>query len=135
MDIEIHRLTRDDELYRRYDGREKPQPCHLDLDLDLGNFGAEYNPEVGNAVPMAVHNGRELWYPIPCLTADAANALMDRVAPLADRIYVGSEIEWDDNNHVGRLDDDGLKAHEELTRLCEALFEPGALDASELVTE
>jgi len=65
------------------------------------------------------------------MTAAGMNRLMDEIAPLADRVLAGSEIEWDGNNHVGKLDEDAQDASDEIERICDEL-EPAP---SETVTE
>lgn len=129
-----------DELHRQYDGEMQPQPCYIELDLREGTLLADWNAEVGNAVPESVYHGFERRYRIPCLTADAANRVMNEIAPLAGRVVAGFEEEWDGKNMVARLSDDAQNAEDEIeTRLgnpTEAGFsdEPNqAFDESDLV--
>lgn len=116
--LHITKLTEPDELYRHYDGQHEPQPAVLVLDLADGELTCRYNPEIGNGVPESVWHHRTLWIDIPRLTADAANALMAEVAPVAERVLAGATISWDGHNHVGRLTADAEAALEELTDRC-----------------
>lgn len=106
------------ELYNRYPQQTSPQDCYVELDCEAETLSAEANPEIGNAIPFSVYHGRTLRWSIPALRADAANALLAEIAPLAERVCAGYECEWDGNNHVGRLDDDATAAREEIERLC-----------------
>ncbi len=119
--IKIRKLTEPDELHCWYDGQTSPQPCHLALDLTDGELTAGYNPEVGPpyGTPASVYHGRTLRIKIPCLTADAANRLLNEVAPIAARILSGATIEWDGHNHIGVLDDDAEAAVDELAAACD----------------
>ena len=80
------------ELYTRYPGQSAAQSCHVELDAERGTLSAASNPEIGNAVPMAVHHGRVLRWQIQPLRADAANALLAEIAPLAERVVAGYEV-------------------------------------------
>ena len=55
-------------------GRQEPQACYIALDVRDGDFWAAYNPEVGNAVPMAVWHGIVCRWRIPVRTARRRSA-------------------------------------------------------------
>ena len=131
MTVKIISVKDDTELFCHYARQSEPQRCFIALDLEDGQLWADYNAEIGSAVPEAVWNGRTLRFPAPCMTAAGMNRLMDEIAPLADRVLAGSEIEWDGNNHVGKLDEDAQDASDEIERICDEL-EPAP---SETVTE
>ncbi|MEU7480570.1 hypothetical protein AB0A63_31645 [Lentzea sp. NPDC042327] len=101
-------------LYRHYQGELYVQSCHLELDLRDGELSADYDGEIGNAIPMSVHHGIVRRWGIPCVTAKSANELMRDIAPLAQRVLDGATIEWDGNNNVGVLTDDAADAEEEI---------------------
>ncbi|MFE4832933.1 hypothetical protein [Streptomyces sp. NPDC056672] len=103
-----------DELYCRYAGQSEAQPVYIELDVRGGILLADYNPEVSNAVPFSVYHGFERRYGIPVLTAEAANAVMARLAPLADRILADWDEVWDGNNRVAVLGEDATAAEEEI---------------------
>jgi hypothetical protein len=125
-------------LHCHYQGQYEAQPCKLTLDLESGELTAEYNPEIGNAKPMREYNGLVLSWPIPTLTAAAANKLIDEVTEAAQRILDGASVEWDGNNWVGRLDDDAETAAGRL-EFAVAEAEPidcvGELDAADWFSE
>lgn len=117
--LRITALTDEDALFCQYPGRAV-QPCVLTLDLRDGELTAQYDPEVSDgARPESVFSGRTLWVPIPVLTATAANRLLNEVAPLAQQILDGAEIQWNGSNHIGRLDDQADAAYAELVGRCD----------------
>jgi hypothetical protein len=89
----------------------------LALDLEDGELTAY--PRAENSMPMQVHQGRTLWFDLPCLTADAANAFFGEVTPLAQRILDGATIEWDGRNFIGRLNRDARDAADLLYDRCD----------------
>lgn len=101
-------------LYCHYQGEYEAQSCYLTLDLESGDLTAEYNPEIGNGIPARQYHGVVLIWSIPTLTAEAANALIDRTAEVAQRILDGASVEWDGNNWVGWLNDDASTAQDRL---------------------
>jgi hypothetical protein len=112
-------------LYHRYPGQTSAQDCHVELDCETRTLSASYDTEIGNALPSAVWHGRVRWYGIPTLRADAADALLDRLAPLAARVCDGYERVWDGSNHVGQLDADALEAEEAIVDLCDKARQHG----------
>lgn len=105
------------DLHQHYRGQTSAQPCHVELDCEAGTLTADYSGEIGNGVPVAVWHNRTLRWTIPCLTADAANALLDEVLPIAERIVAGYSRRWDGHNHVGEFDADAEAAREEMASL------------------
>jgi len=99
-------------LYCHYSRQTQPQDCHLELDLETGELSADYNAEIGNAVPAPVWHGVVRRWGIPCLTAAAANELMAEIAPIAQRVLDGASVEWDGSNWIGKLDADAAVAEE-----------------------
>lgn len=105
------------DLHQQYRGQTSPQPCHVQLACDTGTLTASYDGIIGSGVPSHVWHARTLRWSIPCLTADAANALLSEVLPIAERIVAGYELVWDGNNHVGEYDEDAEAAREEMAAL------------------
>ncbi|MGW3563518.1 helix-turn-helix domain-containing protein [Streptomyces sp. NPDC000941] len=114
--VRIIECTSPTELYRHYDGQSEAQPAYIELDVREGTLLADYNAEVGNAVPFSVFHGFERRYGIPVLHAEAANRVMKELAPLAERILADWEEEWDERrgNKVAVLGDDAQEAEEEI---------------------
>lgn len=106
-------------LHHRYRGQTSAQPCHVELDCDSGELSASHNAEIGSGVPVKVWHSRTLRWRIPALTAEAANALLEEIAPLCERIVAGYEKVWDGSNHVGQFDDDATEARDAVHALCD----------------
>ncbi|GGN62020.1 hypothetical protein GCM10012285_61740 [Streptomyces kronopolitis] len=115
MSVRIIDCVTADELYRHYDGQSDAQDSYIELDLrEGGTLLADYNSEIGNAVPGSVYHGFEIRYSIPALTAAAANRVMREIAPFAERMLADWEEKWDGNNHVAVLGEDAQAASEEI---------------------
>ncbi|MEW2187688.1 DUF1870 family protein [Streptomyces cellulosae] len=117
MSVRIVECTEPAELFRHYDGQTEPQPAYIELDTQNETLSATYDSEIGNAVPFTVYHGLDRRYGIPILTADAANRIMQEIAPLADRVIAGTTVEWDGNNNVAILDEDAQAAEEQIEKL------------------
>lgn len=120
--ITITKLTKTDALYHRYQGFGQPQKCFVELDCENKELFADWDAEVGGAVPVPVMVGKRRRYAIPCLTADSANELLHEIVPLAERVIKGySHGYGSDGNKkaYAELDEDATKAEEEIIRLCE----------------
>ena len=104
-------------LYCRYAGSYEEQPAYIALDLVDGELYADYRATDGT--PGRVWLGQVRTWSIPPLVADAANALLERIAPLAQRILDGSSIEVDPRtgDPVGVLDDDAAEAEREIAEI------------------
>ncbi|MFD0352928.1 hypothetical protein ACFVHW_04150 [Streptomyces sp. NPDC127110] len=139
--VNIRPCTTLAELHCHYDRQFEPQNVYIELDLESGLLHADYNAEVGNAVPFEVFHGRTRRYPIgsgedgqhdgPVIpSAEGANRLLEQLRPLAERVLNGSAIEWDGNNMVGRLDEDAVAAEEEILELLQGpdLGDDGVLE-------
>jgi hypothetical protein len=115
--VEIVYCTRDDELFHWYPGQqERRQKTYIEVDIENGTLMADWASEVpgGTAQSQRLRNGIERQYPIPPLTAKAANRLLDELAPFAQRVLDGASIEWDSRSGqmVGILTEDALDAEE-----------------------
>lgn len=119
--LEIRQLTAWDALHCHYERQTERQGCYIELDCKTGIMAASYNAEIGNAIPFSVYHGHDRRWGIPCLTADAANELMEEIAPLAQRVLDGYESHWDGNNHVAALTDDAQQAETEIEAEIETL--------------
>ena len=118
--IEIRTVGEWNDLFCQYSGQFQQQDCFVELDCGSGILRAAYNCEIGNAVPFSVWHGHDRRYCIPCLTADAANSLLEELAPLAQRVVDGYTSEWDGSNHVARFTEDARLAEEEIEAAIES---------------
>lgn len=117
MSVSIIPCTEPAELFRHYDGQSEAQGAYIELDTQDGTLLADWDGEIGGAVPFSVHHGLQRRYSIPILTADAANRIMQEILPLAERIVAGAQTDWDGNNTVVVLDEDAAAAEEEVEKL------------------
>ncbi|MDT0418851.1 hypothetical protein RM574_25555 [Streptomyces sp. DSM 41982] len=120
-DLTVRRCTDDTELFRQYPGRETPQPAHIELGLADGVLLAQYSSEVGiAAVPESVYSGHDVRWPVPILTADAANDLLEKIAAPARRMLADWSEHWNDRIFVARLGEDGVAARAEISAIIDA---------------
>jgi hypothetical protein len=115
--IEISPVTAS--LYHRYPRQTSPQDCYIELDCRTGALSADWDGEIGSAMPVDVWHGHRQRWGIPALRPDAANALIAEIAPLAQRVCDGYEEHWDGSNHVARFDTDAQEAIDAIDTLCE----------------
>jgi len=109
-----------DELFHHYPGQVRHQPCRVYLDCRRGRLGASYDPEIGGGIPADEYHGHTQTWTVPCLRAEAANALLAEVAPLAARVADGYEALWDGSNQRAVFDEDAQAAIREIEALCDA---------------
>lgn len=126
-ELKINHVAETAALYRRYPRQEKPQPCFVELRCDTGRLLADYNPEIGNALPTEVWHSRTLRWTIPCLSAEKANALLDSIRMDAQAILDGYTVEWDGSNNVGKFTADAEAAQERIQDRCDKLDDSDAL--------
>ena len=107
------------DLYLRYRGQHSPQPCYVQLDCESETLSAEVDGSIGPGTPFRVWHGRAIRWAIPALTTEAAEALLEEILPLAQRVVEGYECRWDGSNHVGKLDEDAQEAAEAIRDLCD----------------
>lgn len=119
-DITVVSVVDTDELFHHYPGQVRHQPCRGYLDCCRGRLGASYDPEIGNNIPADEYHGHTQVWTIPCLRAEAANALLAAVAPLAERVVDGYEDLWDGSNWRAVFDEDAQAAIREIEALCDA---------------
>lgn len=127
MHIQIIEASRESELFFEMDNGAAP--TYLEVDLTSREISAGYH--AGSGTPGQVWNGFIRRYDIPLLTADAANRLMERVAPLAERMC----DDW--SEEIGRggraeavLGADGRAAEDELIA---TLPDENTVDPADLV--
>lgn len=108
------------QLYHQYHGQTNPQKAFIEIDLDEGIMQADWDGEIGGAVPMRVWHGRVRRYDLPpyCLPGPV-NELMEEILPLAERMEKGYSCEWDGSNNVGKLDEDAQETEEAIRDMVE----------------
>jgi hypothetical protein len=80
---------------------------------------------------MDVWHGHTRRYSIPCLVADAANDLIDEIAPLANQVIAGYSSEWDGHNWVAHYTDAAENASAEICEICQKSYH----DADNIIDE
>lgn len=119
--ITIHHVD-GTELYHRYPNQAEPQPCHVELNLRASTLTAAYDPEMGSGAPEAVLHGHTRRFAIPALKGDAANALLERIAPLAEHVAAGYSTRWTGHVRAASFSAAALAALDEVEALCDATF-------------
>lgn len=104
------------ELHHQYPGQNEPQPCFVEVDLENRHVHADWTWANG-MYPLRVAHGIDRRYPIPPLTSTAANELLTKIRPLAERMVADWERVWDGSNHKGVLGDDARAAEEKIQEL------------------
>ncbi len=107
-------------LFCRYPGRRRHQSTHIYVDLDRRAFGASYNPYDDSTVSERVFDGREVWTKIALLKQAPLAALLEKIAPLAERMADGYDRRWTGSRHVVSLSEDAKNAREEIEEACYA---------------
>lgn len=109
-------------VYKHYNGQHTAQPAYVYMD-ENGVVDATYNPEI-NGTPMEIFHGQQLSWAIP---ADiSGDELVDffqkpEIRAALREIHDGHTVEWDGNNHVGRLTEAAQNASGRLKELCDDL--------------
>ena len=79
-------------LYHWYQGQSAPQPVYVELDTRDGELIVDYDGNVGGGTTFAVNQGVVLRFALPAIpTTSGANALLHRIAPLAQAVLDADE--------------------------------------------
>lgn len=104
------------ELFHQYPSQQDPQPVNLELDLAEGTWQAVVDGEPGTAVPMQVYRGIVRRYPVPVLTAAAANRELAELAEAAQRVADDASIKPVDGDRQAVLGEQARHAEAEIRR-------------------
>lgn len=126
--LRVAELGKPDALLHIYPRQSEPQDCYLELDTRDGTFRADWNPEIGNAVPSTVYHGMVRRYHIPVLRADTANGLLHELEGLANRVVAGTAVEWNGSNHVAALNDDARDAEANIEHILAGYWDSAETD-------
>ena len=109
-------------VYHRYPGQAHPQPAHIYIDIMKRRVWVDWAAEA-NATPIEEWRGYVKSIPIcEYITGeDLADYLEknEELHALIERVLTGWEEEWDGNNYVLTLSDDGYAALEDLYVMAE----------------
>lgn len=104
-------------LYHRYRGQIEPQPVYVSLDCRNGSLSAIWTAE-RDSEPTEVRYGHVKRWSIPALKSDAANALLGKILPFAQRMVDGYDAEYMDGNTAAWFSDDAVDADRDIAQLC-----------------
>lgn len=108
-------------VYEKHGWQSQPQPAFIRMD-ENGKIDAWVNGD--NGTPMRAWHRRTLTWRVPSnVRGDALLAFAKEHQPLFERVYLGHEVDWDGNNHVGKLDEDAREGREEIEKATEALHD------------
>ena len=103
-------------VYHRYPRQSGPQPAFIELDLqdvDAVKLSADWNGEIGNAVPSCYFHDLVVRWGISSGSRGSSILALFEAQEFIDichRIVDGYTTIWDGNNHVGRYNDDATAA-------------------------
>ena len=118
MEIKIQIPEGSAPLYSKYPGQTSPQSAHMEIDPCAESVRWDYSGEIGNAVPSDVWHGRVLQVPCSCyLSEQELRDLTKAHLPTIQRVIDGHESYWNGSNYIGRLDEDGQAALDEIEEL------------------
>lgn len=87
-------------------------------------MGADWNSQIGNAIPFSVHYGHTKRWSIPALKAQSCNAFMAELKPLMQKILRGYKEVWDHSQakNLPRFTSNARNAIERIEELCQGKF-------------
>jgi hypothetical protein len=113
--LKFRTVRRVSEYRHKYPQQQEHQRAFFALDEDSSEVYADWNGEIGNAIPFSVYHGRDRRYHFsPRLKISEVNKLGRSLLPLLERVRAGMSIEWDGNNARAFLDDDAIAAELEI---------------------
>lgn len=103
------------DLHCKYQGQSDQQRVYLEINPENDTMTMWFDGEIGNAVPVAVYNGRILrcYFPTNYIPRDP-NEFMRVRSEEIDAIISGHSVEWDGSNHVGKLTDEAQETLDKL---------------------
>ena len=116
--IQIEHIKSDElhPLFARYGGQNQAQSSYVELDVTSGKLWAAYDGEIGDSVPAPVWHGSRRRYEVTnILVSSEINDLLDRIAPLAQRVLDGTT--------VGDYTEDADSAEREIRQECDEAIE------------
>lgn len=117
-DITFQPVRRIAEYRCHYAGQLREQNAFFTFTMDGEHLCAQYDGEIGNAVPFSVYYGFTRRYSFnPYLKMRTVNALGEQILPLVKRVLAGMSSEWDGNNNVCRMTEDAYAAEAEIHKL------------------
>ena len=100
MEVKVRMVIERDELFKRYEGETDIQPCNVCFNTRTGEVWAEYDPEIGGAMPMKVWDGEVVRWQATPLLAEDANKMLSNLAPVFRRYLDAITSEDIEARHV-----------------------------------
>ncbi len=119
IEVTTDNLTEKAPLYHQYQGQCNAQGAYIELNPRNGSLKADWNAEIGSAIPMELFHHRLVWFAVdPQSSADSLIELFEDedFLALCQSVVDGYSEEWDGNNTVGKYSDAAQLAFEELER-------------------
>ena len=120
--VKIILPTNRSDYFHWYDGQFNPQNSYIEIDPEDGTMIADWNGEIGNAIPFSVYYNRIFRFSFPSsMPLTQVRGVMREIAPLAERICEGYSTDFSmaKNNTVGVLNDDARDALSEIESILE----------------
>jgi hypothetical protein len=103
-----------------YQNQTNFQSAYFELTEGESIIRADWNGEIGNAVPFSVYHGRDRRYSFnPSLKMPTVNRIGRAILPLLERVRAGLSVDWDGNNYTATLTPDALAAEREIEAIIE----------------
>ena len=103
------------DLYQKFPGENKPQPCYIEFDPRLNRIIAEANPVLGNTISEDYANGKVFRYALPYpIYAEVATKLMESLLPQFKELANEFTMVWDGQKYVGKLTEKGTEINDNI---------------------
>lgn len=107
-------------LYCHYEEQEKPQFSYVKLQPEAGILTAEYNTDIGNAVPLAASNSRIFLWAVPeRISSENLRILLEEIRPLAEQLCAGYSREFNGTDFVGQLTGKARETYGKIEEICQ----------------
>lgn len=101
-------------LYCHYDWQYQAQRAFLEVDCEEGTMSVDYNPDINDATPVNVWEGRAVRFNLSSrMVYEDIDKLLNEAKPIAEKLIASYE---GDPYSGGSFDE---KAYEELMHLCD----------------
>lgn len=93
-------------VYYLYPRQTSPQLAYIELNTETGRVRADWNGEIGNAVPARVWHGIDRRYYISCYLS--VSGIQDAVRAISDELHTvlnNTDTKWNGSNHVSIVTD------------------------------
>lgn len=108
-------------VFRKFEGQNEAQDAYVELRPEENLLIADYDGEIGNAVPFSVVHGRVLRWGIPAdISREGLEKLLEGIRPYAEQIVKGYSSEWNGSNLIGHLTPEAEAANRKIIEICDS---------------